>query len=216
MQPRPLRPLADALAYTVSPLALPVFGFTLGGVALGAGRGEAWLIGAVALLGHGLVPLAFLVAYVRRGAARTIEVRQRRQRTLPYLFGAGCVAATAIAFFVLLPPARRPLAWIEGVQALNTLGLLLINLRWKISLHLTALAATMGILGGLAWGAPLARPGVLPPAIFAVLALLVPALAWARVYAGAHTAAQTLGGTLFGLGLVPLEMLLLRALGLLG
>ena len=102
-----LRWLADGLAYTVSPLALPVFGYTLGAVALGAGRGEAWAVALASLAGHGLLPLAFLIGYVRRGEARTIEVRRREQRTVPYLFGVACVAALAVAFFAWLPPGRR-------------------------------------------------------------------------------------------------------------
>ncbi len=212
---RPLRLLADTLAYSVSPLALPVFGYALGAVALGAAEAEAWAVAGAALLGHGLVPLAFLVWYVQRGEAQTIEVRERRKRTTPFLFGAGCVAALALAFLAFLPPARRPLAWIEVFQAANTLLLLAINTRWKISVHLSALAGTLGILFGLArWGS-LARPDVLPPALFVTMALLLPLLAWARVYAGAHTWAQTLGGTLFGLTVVPAQLWALHALGLL-
>lgn len=215
MTRRPLRLLADLLAYTVSPLALPVVALTVGAAALGAGPREVWTIGLGAFVAHGLVPLAFLVWLVQRGAAATIEVRARTQRTTPYLFGIACVSAFAVLLAVLLPPERRALAWIEAAQALNTLVLMGINLRWKISLHLTTLAVTISTLAAMAWLLPLPRPDALVPELFVVLVALLPALAWARVYAGAHTPAQTLGGTLFGLLVPAVEIAALVRLGVL-
>lgn len=208
-----LRVLADALAYVVSPLALPIVALSVGAVALGAPPGEAWAVALGALVAHGLLPLAFLVVYVRRGEAATIEVRARAKRTAPYLFGLGCVVGFALVLAVGLPEERRALAWIEGAQALNTALLMAINLRWKISLHLTTLAVTLSTLAAMAWLLPLARPDVMAPLLFAGLALLLPVLAWARVYAGAHTWAQTFGGTLFGLALPPVQIALLHGLG---
>lgn len=210
---RTLRLLADLLAYVVSPLALPVVALTVGAVALGAGAREAWLIAAGSLLAHGIVPLVFLVWLVGRGEARSIEVRDRERRTAPYLFGAACVTLFALVLAVWLPPQRQALAWIECAQAVNTLVLMAINLRWKISLHLTTLAVTISTLATMALALDLPRPDVLPPGLFAFLALLVPALAWARVYAGAHTVAQTVGGTLFGLVVPALEIVLLHRWG---
>ncbi len=187
----------------------------LGAAALGAGRAETWNVAGGALVAHGLLPLLFLLWMLRRGEVATIEVRQRARRTVPYLFGIACVALFALALAIWLPPPRRALALIEGAQAFNTLVLMLINFRWKISLHLTALAATLSILAAMAWLLPLPRPDVLPPVLLMCLMLLLPLLAWARVYAGAHTWAQTAGGTLFGLLAPAAEIALMQVAGVL-
>ena len=196
------RALALALTYTVSPLALPAVTLGAGAHALGAGPGEVATVIALALALGGLLPLVVLVAMVRRGEARTLEVRERTRRTRPYLFGAVSTGLLALALALALPPPRAVLAWATALQAANALVLLVLNQRTKISVHLTALAGGWAFLVWLrlALGAPV------PPAGFVALAGLVPALAWARVRLGAHTAGEVAAGTAFGLAVVPLEL----------
>lgn len=198
------RALALALTYVVSPLALPAVTLGVGARALGAGTGEVATVVALAVALGGGVPLAGLVGMVRRGEARTLEVRERTRRTRPYLLGALATGALALALAVVLPPPRAVLAWATALQAANALVLLGFNQRSKISVHLTALAGGWGVLVWLRLGAGAA----VPVPVLVALAALVPALAWARVHLGAHTPGQVAAGTAFGLVVVPLELLL--------
>lgn len=211
--PAPATCLADRLAlavtYVVSPLALPLVALVAAARALGADGRETALVGALALVLTGLLPLALLVAMVRRGEARTLEVRERTRRTKPYLLGALGNALLGAALLTLLPAARHTLGALALWQSATVLLMLAVNSRWKISAHLVAVA---GAFAALAWlravgGVPI------PTALVAGLGLAVPVVAWARLRLGAHTRGQVLAGTLMGLALPPLQLLLWPGLG---
>ena len=198
---RALHALALAITYTFSPLLLPIIGVYAGARALGAGLPEALGGAAVMFVLVGLVPLAFLSALVRRGDVVSLELRERQKRTVPYLVGATTTALSAAGLFALLAPERHLLAAATAAQAFNLLVLMAINLRWKISLHLAAVATTFALL---AWTAH--AGGAVPPILLAALAALVPLVAWARLRLDAHTTGQIVMGTLFGLAALPLEL----------
>jgi hypothetical protein len=207
---RALRVSAELLGWIVSPLALPVLGAGVAAHALGAtGEMTAW-IAAATLVGTGLLPLLYIGWLLRRGEVETLDIRDRRHRARPIVFSIGCMSAQAALMSALLPDALGLVADIAWASAFNVGLLLAITLVWKVSFHLSALACTTGVLAGLMAFAPLERP--VSTTLLAVLLLLIPTLAWARVHVGAHTWWQTFAGTVFGLVLAPLEVLLFVAL----
>ena len=78
-----------------------------------------------------------------------------------------------------------------------TTVLLVVTLRWKISLH-TAITAAFVVLAVVAAG-----PGAL------WLAALVPLVAWSRLHLGRHDLPQTIAGTFVGGGMTVLAFWLL-------
>lgn len=211
--------LANVLSYVVNPLVLPPLGF---GVILwhfGAPWGEiAWITGVSALFFF-LLPLAYLLSMVRRGEAESLEVRRREDRARPFLVG---IVFYAIGIAVIAATGRTALSLIVALALLypiNTLVMVLITLRWKISIHMVGVAGFVSIL----LFTSLLVSEALPPregtalrvAVVAPLLLFVPLMMWARVRVGAHTVGQVLAGAVFGLVMPFVELaIVVRVLGL--
>jgi membrane-associated phospholipid phosphatase len=131
-----------------------------------------------------LVPFLHLVRQVQRGVVTDHHVQLREQRPRILLIA----LASGLSGLVLLAVLGAP----PGLVALLAAGAtslavaLLITLRWKISVHVGAVAGIITVC------AILLGPCAL------VLVPLVPLVAWARVEMGAHTPAQTIAGGLIG------------------
>jgi|GEM_PF-204564 len=211
--------VANALSYVINPLVLPPIGF---GVILwhfGAPAAEvAWVV-AVALVFFCAIPLGYLVWLVRRGGAESIEIRQREERLRPFLAG---IASYAVGVAVLAATGQTALPLLIALALLfplNTALVLLVNLRFKISIHMTGLAGFVSILLFAALlvsdGLPPREGSALRVATVAPLLALIPLLMWARVRVGAHTPAEVAAGAAFGLVVPFVELtVILRLLGL--
>ncbi|MEM1041660.1 MAG: hypothetical protein AAGI91_03435 [Bacteroidota bacterium] len=210
---------ANLLSYVLNPLVLPPVGFGLILWHFGAAGGEIALIVAVALVFFSAVPLAYVITLVRRGEATSLEVRERSGRLKPFLVGIASYAV-GIAVMALVGTTAVPfLVALALIYPLNTAVLLLVNLRWKISVHMTSLAGFVSILLFVSltvWrDLPPGTEAVLTVLTVAPLLLLLPVLMWARVRVGAHSPGQVLAGTLYGLVMPAVELLVIvRALGL--
>lgn len=211
--------LANVVSYVINPLVLPPIGFGLILWHFGAPGWEiAWIV-AVALVFFCLVPLAFLIRLIRRGEVETLEVRRRERRLKPFLAG---IASYAVGIVVMAATGRTAVPLLVALALLypiNTALIVLINLRWKISVHMTGLAGFVSILLFVSltvWQSlPAEAEAVLTVVTVAPLLALLPLMMWARVRVGAHTPGQVAAGALFGL-LVPMAELwiVVRALGL--
>ena len=201
-QRTPATGFAYAVTYLLSPLTLPPVVTAAAASALGAGPGEVLAGAAVALVANGLVPLAVLVAMVRRGAARTLEVRERSKRALPFAVGVAGSLLAAWGFAAVADGPRGVLVPLALWQALNTAVLWAITAAaTKVSVHLDAAASAAALAAWLALhGAPALGPWAVG------LALCVPLVAWSRLHLGAHTPAQVGLGVALGAVLIPLEM----------
>ncbi len=202
--------VANALSYVLNPLVLPPVGFGLVQWHLGAGALEiAWTV-AVSLLFFCLVPLLYVVDMVRTGRAESLEVRDRASRLRPFLVGIVSYLTGMAVLGVTVDTAKALILSIAALFPVNTLLLLLINLRWKISIHMATMAGFVSILLFVAltvWrGLPADWEAALTAATVSPLLLLLPLLMWARVRVRAHTPGQVLGGAAFGL-LAPLAEL---------
>jgi len=211
-RPGPGHRLASILSYVINPLILPPIGFAIILWHFGAGQAEILRVTAVALVFFTLLPLAYLVRMVRRGEAESIEVRRRADRARPFLIGVAFYLVGTV-FLVMVGETAVPLlVALALLYPLNTLIVVLITLRWKISVHMIGLAGFISVL----MFAALLISDALPPregsllraATVLPLLALVPILMWARVRSGAHTFGQVVAGTVFGL-VVPYAELML-------
>ena len=131
-----------------------------------------------------LLPLLHLLRQVRRGAVtdRHVQQREQRPRILLIALASGLVGLLLLAVLGAPPGLVALLA--SGAAALVVA--LLITLRWKISVHVGAVAGIVTICAILLG----------PPAL--ALLPLVALVAWARVELGAHTPAQAIAGGAIG------------------
>ena len=211
--------LAAVLAYVFNPLMLPPLLLTLVVAYFGAALPEiAWVTG-VSLVFFVLVPLGYVLWLLRRGRIASIMIRNRSRRTGPLLVGMGSSLVGLVVLYATGQTATPLVAALLLLHTLNSGLILLVTLRWKISIHLSALAGFFSALlfvGHAAWSSPPWTSGVLPPTLLYALMLLIPLLAWARVRVGAHTWAQVTAGTLLGLLLPYAELVVLFHLGAFG
>jgi len=148
-------------------------------------RGLAWAA-AVGIVSVG-IPLAFFWRRFRQGGISDWHISRREERLQPAVV-IGSILAPLLPI-LLLYWLEGPRAMLIGLTAALVMMLvnLLVTLRWKISQHTSAVAASTTLVTALLGVAALP------------VMLLVPLVAWARVKVGAHTIAQTVAGSVVGL-----------------
>ncbi len=142
----------------------------------------AWYILTLTLMI--LLPAGYLAYLHHRGQITDLDVYVRQQRIRPYLFSMTCSLIT----FSLLKTAQAPslLQIIAAAAIMETSGLFLVNLKWKISAHAAATAGFSSL--GFWLGGVYALP----------LFVFIPIVAWSRVHLKRHTLSQTIAGSLLG------------------
>ncbi len=131
-----------------------------------------------------VLPVLYVVWLLKSGRISDFHLSDRRQRRGPFVVSLGC----GLLAFGLLIYLGAPAAFLAPLLALlaEIFLLLVITLVWQVSVH-TATTTGLVTFACLAFG----------PAA-ACWALVVPLVAWARIYLRRHTLAQTLAGAFLG------------------
>lgn len=193
--------LATAISYVVNPLILPPILFACVLVHFEASRAEIWQTVGISGLFFAVIPLIYLVLAVYRGEIETLEVRTRERRFRPLMVGIVSYSLGVIALFFTVDTARPLITLLAVIFPVNGVLITLITLKWKISVHMGGLAGFVAALFYL-YTMQVGSDKVVPGSVLFMLIALIPILMWARVRSGAHTFAETVGGTLFGLCMV--------------
>ena len=137
---------AALLAYVLNPLVLPPVLLALVLVHFGARPSEVTWVTGVALVFFVAVPLGYVAWLLRRGHIASLMIRDRRRRLRPLLVGIGsCLAGTVVLYATGRTASALVAALLLG-HAVNTGLILLVTLRWKVSIHLSALAGFFSAL----------------------------------------------------------------------
>lgn len=179
---RPLASLARAISDVLSPPVVAVPGLML----------AAWMSESSHAIGFALcyllvavvTPMLYVVWLLKSGRIDDIHLPNRSDRTGPFvvnLLGGG----VAVALLVQLGAPSDFLAPILALLA-QTLVLFAITILWQVSIH-TATVGGVAMLAVMAFGEA-----------YAISFLLLPLVAWARIYLGRHTLAQTIVGAAIG------------------
>jgi membrane-associated phospholipid phosphatase len=182
-------PWADRLASVVSNvLSPPVLAAAMIAIAAAASRlAFAWMWAGVAFALSLLAPMSYLLWLIKRGVVSDLDVQHREERARPLAFTlVAMITAVVILGLASAPPA---LLAVTGAQFAQTALVLIVTLRWKISVHGAAVAACVALL--LYVAGHQAGPAV----------LVLPLVGWSRVHLHRHTPAQTIAGAVLG-GLV--------------
>lgn len=150
----------------------------------------------IAILGTlvftGLVPAAPILLLMRKGAVHDLFISRREERTMPYLF-----SFLAYIFWTLFlwHTLQLPLFMVAiGVgTSLSILLITFINLKWKISAHLSGIGGLAGGVFGISY-----RMAYNPVWLFVIILFLSALVALSRIELKAHTPGQTLAGFLLG------------------
>lgn len=202
------RVIATIVGYVVNPLIFPpiVYGLALSHVGAPPDDVAAGVaIGAVFL---GLVPLVHVGWMWMKGEVGSLEIRNRSKRTEPFLVALGATVLALLVVGGINLEGEQLLAAMLGCHLVNTLLLLGITQRWKISVHCASVAGAVGTLAFVHFHVP---GGVLGTAGLGRIVLvgglvLIPLLVWARVRSRAHTILQAATGTALGFAAPYLEL----------
>ena len=129
-----------------------------------------------------VLPVLLVIVYwVRNGRLDAVFTNIREQRTKIYLLAALCAVIGSIILTYLGAPSILVAAFTAGLSTI--IIFLLINLRWKISLHTAFVSGSVTLLVMLyGW-------------IAVATVVLVPLMAWARIELKHHSLAQTATAT---------------------
>ena len=156
-----------------------------------------------------LLPMLCIGWLVWRKHVSGFTMSDRRERRLPYIVTAMSYVAWFFSLKTLfadssVPNLLLPLVAMGALIALTVV--LLINRRWKISAHLTAMGGLLGAVVGYG-----SYASVLPIDTLCLLTVLSLFLMYARLYLGEHTPLQVVAGFVLGIVSVSLPVLVVYA-----
>lgn len=140
----------------------------------------------------GLMPAAPILLMMRKGDVSDLFISKREQRTMPYLFS---FLSYAFWTLFLLRVLKLPMFMVAmGIgTTLSILLITFINLKWKISAHLSGIGGLAGGIFGVCY-----RMAYNPVWLFVLILAISALVAVARMELKAHTPLQTLAGFTLG------------------
>ncbi len=140
-----------------------------------------------------LIPGLSVLYMMKTGQVSDIFISNRRQRTLPYVY----TLISYLFWIYFLWQTMLLSTLLVLVAAGAVVGLILvmiINIKWKISAHLTGMGSLFGASLGFSYVFFLN-----PLPYFLILLLLSLSVMWSRIYLKAHTPMQVVGGFYVGM-----------------
>lgn len=191
--------IAKALSVLLYPLFVPTYGVALFCYMYAIQvmpLSLAWILVAIigTLLLTCILPITAIWILMKRGEVKDLQIENPRERTMPFLY---TILGFSFWCYFLSAVLHAPLYIIYvAVGATVTIALIaLINMRWKISAHLTGFGGLVGGIMSYCLGI-----GAIPTwgtlALWLGLSLV---LMYARVRLQAHTPAQVCAGWLLGI-----------------
>ena len=213
----PSHHIAQVVSYTINPLVVPPALYGIVTYRSGGSATQVVVAVGISIFFFCLVPLVSMIRAIKGKPHATIELRDRTHRTIPYI-------VTIVSYLVALAviqrlnlPATDFLIAMTLAFVWNGFLLLVINLYWKISLHVSTLAGFFSMLWFFMSHHEMGvdPTGGGPAGVLAFIAVGLTALVmWARVETDAHTPAQVFGGAAFGLVAPYVMLLILGSAGL--
>ena len=187
--------LANLIAAVLHPIVLVIPGVYLVSYNATGNTAEALYWTLLSILFSSVI--ACFVAYgVKKGFFNNLDVSNRKQRLILYPFAIAVVGAFAIFVYTQNGPFALVYASITFVLALLILDF--INRRIKASIHTAAVASIVTgvifIYGGIS----------------AMLLLLIPLIAWARITQKRHTLQETIVGGVAGIALTAIPIYIVQ------
>jgi hypothetical protein len=189
--------LAKLLTDLLSPGVLVVIVVVCQAWRSAANPTQAWVSAILGIVTGSAIPIAYIVAGVRRGRWTDHHVRVRDQRRWP--LAVALTSGTIGTILLGLIGARAVMALgAAGMAALVIAMVVTFALKWKVSIHAAAAAAVAAVLTVM-FGPWLALTWPVTAAI-----------GWSRVRLGDHTVGQVLAGSAIGAVVTGSVYLLLR------
>ncbi len=142
----------------------------------------AFIYACITLFFLSFGPLLYIIIGVRLGKLSDMDVSRRAERAGPLLFG---ILSVTIGWLVLAHiNGPKNLQTVLIITAVSGVVMMVITLRWKISIHASSMGGAATMLTAL-YGA-----------VMLPLFVLVALVSWSRVALHRHTKAQVVTGSL--------------------
>ena len=186
--PKPLRiRFARLVSNILAPVTISIPGVLLVAFYDAQSLASALFYTSVTLFFLSFGPMLYIIIGVRLGKFSDVDVSRRKERIGPFLFGLASVLAGLVTLVLIKAP--KNLQTLLIITAVSCIVMMVITLRWKISIHASSMAGTTTFLTALY--------GVIVLPAF----LLVVLVSWSRVVLKRHTVAQVVAGTLVSITL---------------
>lgn len=146
------------------------------------GDGGTWMLFAITGFFGCFLPLILVVAMLKKGVITDFYATNRMERFIPFLATITSYVMGAVALILVEAPA--PISALMACYIVNGLVLLVITLKWKISIHASGIASPVTALVYL-----------LGTRMLPLFMLFLP-VAWARLELNAHNKLQLTAGAL--------------------
>jgi len=150
-----------------------------------------WTIFAIVILNTIVIPLFITYMLFSKGWVRTFDMEDREERIIPYITNALCLLLAYYMMKKLQAPNLVCLMMLGAVAAVVVA--VIVNLRWKISIHMIGLGGLTGLFFGLS---TVLLVDLHLPILLSILAAGI--LGTARLSLGAHHPAQVYAGFFVG------------------
>jgi len=142
-----------------------------------------------------IIPLIVIIILKKMGVVSSIQLASRNQRTVPYLFTIVSYIPAIIFLYRIYMPSYI-VGMMTGVMV-STIVIMLINLKWKISAHLSAMGGLFAAIILVSY-----RLAINPVALLTFTSILAGMIATSRIMLKVHTLMQTFVGFLIGFGIM--------------
>lgn len=140
----------------------------------------------------GLFPAVPVLLLMKRGEVHDVFISKREERTMPYLFSFMAYVFWALFMWRTMQLPTFIVAMGIG-SAISIFIILFINLKWKISAHVSGMGGLSGAIFGVCY-----RLAINPVWLFVIVLTVSALVALSRIELKAHTPAQTLAGFVIG------------------
>lgn len=190
-----MKQFLKVISFVFQPLLMPTFGIAMllfTNLALFYTDIWKWFALGGTFLFTAILPATPILMMMRKGQIKDLYISKREQRTFPYLFSLlAYIFWTVFMWRVMQVPFFIVAMGIGSV--LSIIIITLINMKWKISAHLSGIG---GLTGGVF---AFCYVMAVNPVWLMILMLVMSALtALSRIELKAHTPAQTLAGFTVG------------------
>ncbi len=143
----------------------------------------------------GLFPAVPVFLLMKRGEVHDIFISNREERTMPYLFSfMAYIFWTLFMWRTLRFDLNFMFIIAIGIgSAISIFIILFINLKWKISAHVSGMGGLSGAIFGVCY-----RLAINPVWLFVIVLTISAIVALSRIELKAHTPSQTLVGFIIG------------------
>jgi hypothetical protein len=161
-----------------------------------------WLITGMVAIGTIVLPVTLMLLFVRRGHISSIRMEQREERSYPYIV----MTVLFCTMYVLIGNYKQLSIisdYLLGVTLLIFLALI-INLRWKISIHMIGMGGLTGLLIALA-----IQYVINLQIVICISIILAGIVGYARLKLEAHRPPEIYFGFLLGVAVMLISYMLL-------